>query len=170
MALTPVNFVDAIRSDAAYQAALPALRTAPGDPEARFQALVLSDLQRACELFLPIYASSDGKSGLVGVALSPRLAHDAAATIAAARSLWSAIGKPNAVLMFPATEAGIAAMEQLVMDGINTDMTLIFGPRQLAAVRAARTYGFASEKDQIVLTAGVPFNVQGTTNILRVAP
>jgi transaldolase len=143
LALTPVKFLDAIRSDAAYQAALPALRTAPGDPEARLQALVLPELRRACALFAAQYEASDGKAGLVSVALPPRLAHDAAATVAAARALWSAIGAPNAMVMLPATEAGIAALEQLIFDGINVDMTLIFGPRQLAAVRAAHRRGLA---------------------------
>ena len=91
----PSIFYNAIRSDAAYQAALPALRTAYTDPEARFEALVLPDVQRACDLFAPLYADSDGKAGFVSFEVSPRLAHDAAGTVMAARRLWTAIDRPN---------------------------------------------------------------------------
>ncbi|QYF95906.1 transaldolase [Massilia sp. PAMC28688] len=139
----PSIFFNAIRSDAAYQAALPALRRTHADPEARFEALVLPDVQRACELFLPMYQGSDGQAGFVSFEVSPRLAHDAAATVAAARRLWQAIDRPNAMIKIPATEAGIAALEEVIFAGINVNVTLIFGPRQLAAVRAAHRRGLA---------------------------
>ena len=139
----PAIFFNAIRSDVAYQAALPALRKALGDPEARFEALVLPDVQRACDLFAPLYLASDGKAGFVSFEVSPRLAHDAAATVADARRLWAAIDRPNAMIKIPATEAGIAAVEEVIFAGINVNVTLIFGARQLAAVRAAHRRGLA---------------------------
>lgn len=139
----PSIFFNAIRTDAAYQAALPALRAQYADPEARFEALVLPDVQRACDLFSPMYQDSDGKAGFVSFEVSPALAHDAAGTAAAARRLWQAIGRPNAMIKIPATEAGIAALEEVIFAGINVNVTLIFGPRQLAAVRAAHRRGLA---------------------------
>ena len=139
----PSIFYNAIKSDPAYLAALPALRTAHPDPEARFEALVLPDVRRACDLFAALYAHSDGKAGFVSFEISPRLAHDTAATVAEAKRLWSVIGRPNAMLKIPATEAGIAALEQVIFAGINVNVTLIFGPRQLLAVRAAHRRGLA---------------------------
>jgi len=143
----PSIFFNAISKDPAYQAALPALRTGITSPEARFEALVLPDVQRACDLFAPLYDDSDGKAGFVSFEVSPRLAHDAAGTVADARRLWTAIGRPNAMIKIPATEAGIAALEEVIFAGINVNVTLIFGPRQLAAVRAAHRRGLARRLD-----------------------
>lgn len=139
----PSIFLNAISRDPAYQAALPALRAAVADPEARFEALVLPDVQRACDLFAPLYADSDGKAGFVSFEVSPRLAHDSPGTVQEARRLWHAIGRPNAMIKIPATEAGIGALEEVIFAGINVNVTLIFGARQLAAVRAAHRRGLA---------------------------
>jgi transaldolase len=139
----PAIFFNAIRSDAAYQAALPALRLAHAEPEARFEALVLPDVQRACDLFAPLYGSSDGQAGFVSFEVSPRLAHDAAGTVAEARRLSAVIDRPNVMIKIPATEAGIAALEEVIFAGINVNVTLIFGPAQLAAVQAAHRRGLA---------------------------
>lgn len=139
----PAIFYNAIRKDAAYQAALPALRASHADPEARFEALVLPDVQRACELFAPLYEESGARAGFVSFEVSPRLAHDAAGTVAAAQRLWAVIGRPNAMIKIPATEAGIAALEEVIFAGINVNVTLIFSARQLAAVQAAHRRGLA---------------------------
>ena len=139
----PSIFYNAIRSDPAYQAALPALRLAFDNLDARFEALVLPDVQRACDLFAPLYAESDGKAGFVSFEVAPCLAHDAAGTVADSARLWAAIDRPNAMIKIPATEAGIAALEEVIFAGINVNVTLIFGPRQLAAVRAAHRRGLA---------------------------
>lgn len=139
----PSIFFNAIQNDRSYQAALPAVRLAHADPEARFEALVLPDVQRACDLFAPLYAESDGKAGFVSFEVAPRLAHDCAGTAADAKRLWAAIARPNAMIKIPATEAGIAALEEVIFAGINVNVTLIFGPRQLQAVRAAHRRGLA---------------------------
>ena len=139
----PSIFFNAIQHDSAYQAALPALKNAHADPEARFEALVLPDVQRACDLFAVLYTKSDGRAGFVSFEVAPRLAHDAAGTAAEAARLWAAINRPNAMIKIPATEAGIAALEEVIFAGINVNVTLIFGPRQLAGVRAAHRRGLA---------------------------
>jgi transaldolase len=139
----PAIFYNAIRLDPAYQAALPALRGTLADPEARFEALVLPDVQDACDLFAPLYANSDGHAGFVSFEVAPRLAHDSPGTVAEARRLWAAIDRPNAMIKIPATEAGVAALEEVIFAGINVNMTLIFSAAQLAAVRAAHRRGLA---------------------------
>ena len=139
----PSIFYNAIKNGASYQAALPALKHAHPDPESRFEALALPDVQRACDLFAPLYATSDGTAGFVSFDVAPRLAHDAAATAAEAARLWAVIDRPNAMIKIAATEAGIAALEEVIFAGINVNVTLIFGRRQLAAVRAAHRRGLA---------------------------
>ena len=81
--------------------------------------------------------------GYTGYEIPPRLAHDAAATVAEAKRLWAAIARPDIMIRIPATPAGIEALEELVHAGINTDMTLIFSPFQVQAVRAAHRRGLA---------------------------
>ncbi|MRW91562.1 transaldolase [Duganella sp. FT80W] len=139
----PAIFYQAIQHDPAYQAALPLLRTAHATPEARFEALVIPDVQRACDLFAPLYRDSDGRAGFVSFEVSPRLAHDADATVAEAKRLWTLIARPNLMIKIPATTAGIAALEQVIYAGINVNMTLIFAASQIQAVRAAHRRGLA---------------------------
>jgi transketolase/transaldolase len=139
----PAIFYQAIQNDPAYQAALPLLRTAHATPEARFEALVIPDVQRACDLFAPLYRDTDGKAGFVSFEVSPRLAHDAAATVADAKRLWALIARPNAMIKIPATPAGIAALEEVIYAGINVNMTLIFSASQIQAVRASHRRGLA---------------------------
>jgi transketolase/transaldolase len=139
----PAIFHHAIQNDAAYQAALPLLRTTLATPEARFEALAIPDVQRACDLFAPLYRDSDGRAGFVSFEVTPRLAHDGAGTIDDAKRLWGVIARPNAMIKIPATPAGIAALEEVVYAGINTNMTLIFSASQVQAVRAAHRRGLA---------------------------
>jgi transketolase/transaldolase len=139
----PAIFYQAIQHDPAYRAALPLLRTAHATPEARFEALVIPDVQRACDLFAPLYEHSDGRAGFVSFEVSPRLAHDVSATVTEARRLWKLIARPNAMIKIPATPAGIAALEEVTYAGINVNMTLIFSASQVHAVRAAHRRGLA---------------------------
>ena len=139
----PAIFYQAIQNDPAYQAALPLLRTAHATPEARFEGLVIPDVQRACDLFAPTYEKSHGRAGFVSFEVAPRLAHDAEGTVADAKRLWALIGRPNAMIKIPATPAGIAALEEVIYAGINVNMTLIFSASQIQAVRAAHRRGLA---------------------------
>ncbi|MYM30773.1 transaldolase [Duganella sp. CY15W] len=139
----PAIFYQAIQNDPAYQAALPLLRTAHATPEARFEGLVIPDVQRACDLFAPTYEQSHGRAGFVSFEVAPRLAHDAEGTVADAKRLWALIGRPNAMIKIPATPAGIAALEEVIYAGINVNMTLIFSASQIQAVRAAHRRGLA---------------------------
>jgi len=127
----PAIFFNAIKNDAAYQDDLAALRqTLPGDsPEAlerRFEALVLPDIQAACDLFLPAYQATKGKIGYVSFEVAPRLAHDAAGTVAAAKRLWAEIDRPNVMIKIPGTPEGFPAVESAIAAGINVNITLLF--------------------------------------------
>ena len=137
----PAIFYNAIRTDPAYQTAVATLKGSAQDAERRFENLVLPDVQKACDLFLPLYEASSGRAGLVSFEVSPALAGEQRATVQAAQRLWSEIARPNAMIKIPATPAGIAAVRECIADGINVNVTLIFSPAQLAAVQTAYREG-----------------------------
>ncbi len=139
----PAIFYNAIRTDPAYQAAVATLKSSAADAEQRFETLVLPDVQKACDLFLPLYQASDATAGFVSFEVSPSLADDTAGTLAAAQRLWAAIDRPNAMIKIPATTAGLAAITNAIADGINVNVTLIFSAAQLADVQSAYRAGIA---------------------------
>ena len=157
----PAIFYNAMRSDAGYQAEIARLKHAAVDAEKRFEMLVLPDVRQACELFAPRHEASGGTAGFVSFEVSPRLADDAAGTLAAARRLWQEIGHPNAMIKIPATAAGLTAIANAIAEGININVTLIFGPAQLAAVQAAyrtgieRRFAAGQPVDRIASVASV---------------
>lgn len=137
----PAIFYNAIRSDPAYQAAIGDLKKVAVDLEQRFEMLVLPDIQAACDLFRPLHERSQGRAGFVSFEVSPALADDADATLAAARRLWAEIDRPNAMIKIPATAAGMTAIASTIAEGINVNVTLIFSSGQLADVQAAYRAG-----------------------------
>jgi len=151
----PAILFNAIKNDAGYQADLARIKTTVADPEARFEALVLPDIRRACDLFRPTYTASRGEAGFVSFEVSPALAHDAAATLAEARRLWADIDRPNAMIKIPATPAGLEAITGAIAAGINVNVTLIFSPGQLAAVQAAHRRGLEERAAQGLATTGI---------------
>ncbi|HSG24139.1 MAG TPA: transaldolase [Azonexus sp.] len=180
----PAIFYNAIRSDAGYQAEIARMKNAAVDAEKRFEMLVLPDIQRACDLFAALHESSAGTAGFVSFEVSPSLADDTAGTLIAARRLWLEIDRPNAMIKIPATNAGLSAVTGAIAEGINVNVTLIFGPAQLAAVQAAYRAGierrfaagqpvdriasvasvFISRLDSL-LDARLPAHLQGKTAI-----
>ncbi|MFN7095460.1 MAG: transaldolase family protein, partial [Burkholderiales bacterium] len=122
----PTIFHKAISSDNHYQHDLAKLRQSELSLEERYEALVIPDIQAACDLLLPLYTSSNQEDGYVSFEVSPYLAHEAEKTIITARHLWQAINKPNLMIKIPATPAGIQAFEQLTAAGISVNITLLF--------------------------------------------
>ncbi|MCL4535621.1 MAG: bifunctional transaldolase/phosoglucose isomerase [Bacteroidetes bacterium] len=92
-----------------------------------YQALTVDDIQRACDLFRPIYDQTDGGDGFVSLEVSPHLAHDTERTIAEAHRLWSAVDRPNVMIKIPATQEGMPAIQRCISEGININITLLFG-------------------------------------------
>ena len=79
------------------------------------------------DLFRPVYDRLDGADGFVSLEVSPYLARDTAKTIADARRLWVAVARPNVMIKVPATLEGLPAIQQLIGEGINVNITLLFG-------------------------------------------
>ena len=118
-------------------------------------AAALTPLQDACDQLSRLHRASIGQAGLVSLPLGLNLAHDSAALLAAARSLWQALDRPNAMLALPATAAGIAALEQAVFEGLNINMTQVYSLGQIRAVRAAHRRGLARRLEAKLPVQGI---------------
>ena len=92
-----------------------------------YKALTVEDIQHTADLFRPVYDRLDGRDGFVSLEVSPTLAADTAGTIEEARQLWKAVDRPNLMVKVPATPAGLPAIQQLIGEGININITLLFG-------------------------------------------
>ncbi|MBN8442685.1 MAG: transaldolase [Thauera sp.] len=137
----PAIFHKAIAGGRYYEDDLAALKRQPLSAEARYEALVIPDVQRACDLLAPLHRDSAGSAGYVSLEVSPALAHDAEATVAAGLRLKAAVGRPNLLIKVPATAAGLIAIERLVAAGVSVNVTLMFSLAHVDAVAAAYVRG-----------------------------
>jgi transaldolase len=96
------------------------------DDEQLCEQLMIADVAKAADLLLPIYEATNGSDGHASIEVSPFLAADTAGTILAAKRIWAALDRPNIMIKVPATPEGIPAIRQLLRDGINVNVTLIF--------------------------------------------
>jgi transaldolase len=102
-----------------------------------YEALSRRDVQSAADAFRPLYDKTDGKDGYVSLEVNPHLAYDANGTMQEARRLWGALNRPNVLIKVPSTAEGLPAIQQLISEGINVNVTLLFGlPRYRQVVEA----------------------------------
>ncbi len=136
----PTIFEKAIAGSTDYDEALSAMLTRDGKAavESLYEPLAIEDIQMAADALRPVFDDSNGDDGYVSLEVSPRLAHDTAGTIGEARRLRAAVNRPNLMVKVPATAAGIPAIEQLIADGLNINVTLMFSMADYEAV--ARAY------------------------------
>jgi transaldolase len=122
----PTIFEQAIGGSDDYDDALERLAAEGLSAGEVFERIAVEDIQRAADLFRGVYDASRGTDGFVSLEVSPELAHDTEATLEEARRLWSAVDRPNLMVKVPGTDAGIPAVEQLLSEGINVNITLLF--------------------------------------------
>ncbi len=91
-----------------------------------FELVETTDVQRACDLFAGVYSSTRGGDGYVSIEVSPGVANDVDQTVAEARRLWQAVDRPNVMVKVPGTVDGAKAVRQLISEGINVNITLLF--------------------------------------------
>ena len=91
-----------------------------------YEHLATADIAAAADMLRPLYDRTEGRHGFVSLEVSPYLAMDTAATIAEARRLWAAVGRQNIFIKVPATKPGIPAIRQLLAEGLNINITLLF--------------------------------------------
>ncbi|GAB3263935.1 transaldolase [Chitinimonas naiadis] len=137
----PAIFQKSISSGAGYADDLAKLKQQSLTTEQRFEALAVPDVQGACDLFAVSYRESQGLDGYVSLEVSPYLARDTAGTEAAAKRLWAAIDRPNAMIKIPATVESLPAFTAAIAAGINVNVTLMFGARHCDQVFDAYVAG-----------------------------
>ena len=91
-----------------------------------YESLVFDDIRHACDVFRPIYEESNGLDGYISIEVPPTIAHDTEATIEEARRYYQEIGRENVMIKIPGTDSGLPAVEEVIADGINVNVTLLF--------------------------------------------
>jgi transaldolase len=134
----PTIFEKAINGSRDYDAAIGQLARAGRSVDEIYEALVIDDIRRATDLFRPLFLASKGLDGYVSLEVSPKLANETQQTLQEARRLWGKVDRANVMIKVPATPAGIPAIEQLISEGINVNVTLMFSMDHY--VRVAEAY------------------------------
>ncbi len=111
------------------------------DAKARYELLAIRDIQDATDLMRPVYDEAKRKDGFVSLEVSPYLAHDTEGTIAEARRLWKSVGRDNVMIKVPGTPEGLPAIKQLISEGINVNVTLLFSQQVYEQVADAYIAG-----------------------------
>jgi len=111
------------------------------DAGALYERLAVADIQHAADVLRPVYDATARRDGYVSLEVSPYLALDTAATVAEARRLWRSVARDNVMIKVPATMPGLAAIRQLIGEGINVNITLLFSQKIYAEVAEAYLAG-----------------------------
>jgi transaldolase/glucose-6-phosphate isomerase len=127
MTSNPTIFEKAIGQGDDYDPQLRSLIGKVSDPGDLFEALAVQDIRSACDAFRALYDSTHGADGYVSLEVSPTLARDTQATIAAAARLWKDVDRPNVMIKIPGTREGVPAIRASISAGININVTLLFG-------------------------------------------
>ncbi|GAA6614632.1 bifunctional transaldolase/phosoglucose isomerase [Scytonema sp. NUACC26] len=109
-----------------------------------YESFAIADIQATADILKPIYEQTNRRDGYVSLEVSPYLANDTQQTISEARRLWLEVNRPNLMIKVPATPAGIPAIEQLVSEGINVNVTLLFAENVYEQVANAYITGLES--------------------------
>lgn len=126
----PSIFEKAIGGSNDYDAALEsAEKIADRDVMSLYESLAIEDIRNAADVLKPVYVSTNGGDGYVSLEVSPYLALDTKATVAEAQRLWREVCRDNLMIKVPATEAGLPAIRQLIGEGINVNITLLFSQK-----------------------------------------
>ncbi len=134
----PTIFEHAIGAGTDYDEQLKTLAASEHDAQNLFEALAIQDIRSACDVFAPVYKSTDRLDGYVSLEVSPQLAHDTNATTEAALRLWKAVDRPNVMIKIPGTPECLASIRASIAAGVNINVTLLFSVDQYAA--AANAY------------------------------
>ncbi len=143
----PTIFAAALKTDA-YHDVLKREKSLGSSTEQAIFNITTEDVAAACEIFLPLYQSSGGIDGRVSIEVSPDLAFDTERTINEAITLHKKVAKENVMIKIPATIPGLAAITEVIAQGISVNVTLIFSIERYRAVIDAYLTGLEKAKDK----------------------
>lgn len=133
----PSIFEKAISGSSDYDADITEISKNENDNSVIFFDMAIADIQRAADLFITVYDKTGGKDGFVSLEVSPYLALDTDGTIAQARELWKKVDRKNVMIKIPGTKQGLPAIRECLREGININVTLLFGiPRYIEITEA----------------------------------
>ncbi len=158
MTSNPAIFEKAITGSTDYTESLEELRKKHTDAQEIYEALAIADIRDAADVLLPVYEKTRRRDGYVSLEVSPFLANETEGTIKEARRLWAAVERPNLMVKVPATPEGIPAIQQLLSEGININVTLLFAPAAYEQVAEAHLKGleaFAAKGGDVSRVASV---------------
>ena len=143
MTSNPAIFEKSIAGSTLYSDILNAQDAKSLDAKSLYEKIAIRDVQDACDIFKPVYQQSKRRDGYVSLEVSPYLANDTKGTLEEARRLWKAVSRENLMIKVPATPEGIPAIRQLLEDGLNINITLLFA--QSVYEKVAETFIAALE-------------------------
>jgi transaldolase / glucose-6-phosphate isomerase len=142
----PTIFEKAVSGSTDYDEALVRLVKAKRKPADILWDLMVEDIQAAADVFRPVYERSKGHDGFVSIEVSPAVARSTKRTVEMARDLWKRCRRPNVMVKIPATRPGLPAIRQMVGEGVNINVTLIFSVDRYAEVAEAFLAGLEDLK------------------------
>ncbi len=148
MTSNPSIFEKAIAESHIYDQDIRDMALKKKNVKAIYETLSQSDVQNAADEFSSVYEKTDGKDGYVSLEVNPHLAYDTQGTIEEARRLWAALNRPNVFIKVPATSEGLSAIQQLISEGININVTLLFGLPRYRQVAEAYIAGLEARAAQ----------------------
>jgi transaldolase len=148
MTSNPSIFEHAIQNTGNYDEDIHFMAFEGQSPNAIYESLSQSDIRSAADEFRSVYDRTDGQDGYVSLEVNPHLAHDTKGTIIEARRLWRALARPNVFIKVPATIEGLPAIQQLISEGINVNITLLFGLPRYRQVASAYIAGLEARLAQ----------------------
>ena len=138
----PAIFEKAISGSNDYADLLKSLQSRTDlDAKARYEIPAIRDIQDAADLLRPVYQETKRRDGYVSLEVSPYLAHDTEGSIQEARRLWKAVARENVMIKIPGTPEGLPAIQQLISEGININITLLFSQKVYVQVTEAYLAG-----------------------------
>ena len=153
MTSNPAIFQKSIAESNLYDSEIRDLAAQNKDVNTIYEAISQKDVQQAADVFRPVYDKTKGEDGYVSLEVSPHLAHNTEGTILEGRRLRTALNRPNILIKVPATTEGLPAIRQLISEGINVNVTLLFGLPRYRAVAEAYVEGLEAR-----VVEGKPIN------------
>ena len=148
----PAIFEKAIAGSSHYKGALGHLTASGQSPLEIYETIAVEDIQWGADLLLPVFEETGGSDGFISLEVSPHLARDTQASIDEALRLAAAVGRPNLMIKIPGTPEGVPAVEHLVGEGLNINITLLFARRNYLEVADA----YMSGLEKLISRGGDP--------------